>query len=1137
MGKSKSKAMAKRSMLPATSTDDRAPAPGRANELVRQYALSPAHPEDVDEDSWLRRPEIPDAREILGAVGETEDNNESEAVDVPVNVIRGPWGSKEDYLRSHFELLREDVVAPLRDAVGEVRKSPGMNDSEVACIYDKVHVIGYTFSHQGPAARVVFSTARAGKKIVWEQTKRLLPGTLVAITSAADKFQSVCKVAVIAARPLGGVQANPPEVDVLFSDPLEVDIDPLQEWLMVEARSGYYEAVRHTLTGLQRLQGERFPLSNHLVGAQNKVGAPDYVQRSPYLDLSSLSTDESVAASLERVNVLQWAPQPLGTTLDPSQLEAIKRILTKRLAVVQGPPGTGKTHVSVTALRILLNAASEGDPPIVVASQTNHALDQILRHVSQFEENFIRLGARTLDEDVIKKRTLFEVRRLERLSPVTGSMRRPALMKLRRIEEHMARLLDPLRDQQEPFSGELLHTYGLLTDAQRNSLQRGAKDWVQADGPDRPSGAMAAWLGEELVEAQYRNKETHLDLEFEEEDLEFEQLREMEAEARSNDDEGTDCLLGQWIPIAQRYTARRRHGATSQAVERMSKTQNLWAVPPHLRGLVYLQFEKTVKETIRDNFRRYSRDYMRVARELRVGKWEQDSVILKNSKLIGMTTTGLSKYRPLIASLRPRVLLVEEAAETLEGLVTTGCVESLEHLILVGDHKQLRGHCSVSELEGEPFNLGVSMFERLVNNNVEFTTLKCQRRMIPEIRKNLMTIYDDLIDHPSVFSRPSVPGMGGVNSFFFAHFWPESRDEYFSCCNEREAHMIVAFYHHLIRNGVGSSHITVLTLYNGQRKLILKKLKYHPDLQGHIFNVRTVDSYQGEESGIILLSLVRSNPHNSIGFLSDEHRICVALSRAKLGFYLFGDAVMLCKTSRLWWAVVKTMAKEPRRVGFALPLQCVSHQHRTWIKEPEDWAGLTGGCHSKCGGRFSCGHVCNLKCHPIPHERMACRLKCPKTLSCGHPCRLLCSQPCSCDCKQWTETSKAVRVATGASSRPVVKAKRTRPDARGAAAKGKKAVAPGRSSDDKDDVLIDLSVPDEDASENNTSAGSGSANKPADQTNTKKKGAASLGVPKGKARNRWTDVVSWSAKDGVTRDPNVDPTPAESRAPPSSLLD
>jgi helicase required for RNAi-mediated heterochromatin assembly 1 len=81
--------------------------------------------------------------------------------------------------------------------------------------------------------------------------------------------------------------------------------------------------------------------------------------------------------------------------------------------------------------------------------------------------------------------------------------------------------------------------------------------------------------------------------------------------------------------------------------------------------------------------------------DLKIGKWEVDAIILQSAKVIGMTTTGLSKYRGLVASLKPRVVLIEEAAETLEGLVMAACVESLEHLILVGDHKQLRGHCSV----------------------------------------------------------------------------------------------------------------------------------------------------------------------------------------------------------------------------------------------------------------------------------------------------------------------------------------------------------------------------------------------------------------------------------------------------------
>jgi helicase required for RNAi-mediated heterochromatin assembly 1 len=46
--------------------------------------------------------------------------------------------------------------------------------------------------------------------------------------------------------------------------------------------------------------------------------------------------------------------------------------------------------------------------------------------------------------------------------------------------------------------------------------------------------------------------------------------------------------------------------------------------------------------------------------------------------------------------------------------------------------------------------------------------------------------------------------------------------------------------------------------------------------------VTTVDNYQGEENDFILLSLVRSNNEDKIGFLEVENRVCVALSRARM---------------------------------------------------------------------------------------------------------------------------------------------------------------------------------------------------------------------------------------------------------------
>ena len=143
--------------------------------------------------------------------------------------------------------------------------------------------------------------------------------------------------------------------------------------------------------------------------------------------------------------------------------------------------------------------------------------------------------------------------------------------------------------------------------------------------------------------------------------------------------------------------------------------------------------------------------------------------------------------------------------------------------------------------------------------------------------------------------------------------------------------MIANFFAYLVLNGMSIEKITVLTFYNGQRKMILQEVRKHKIMVGSYVKVQTVDSYQGEENEVVLLSLVRSNNCRNIGFLSIENRVCVALSRAKRGFYIFGNAENLCSTKRLWWQVVQIMAEEPRRVGFNLPLTCQNHGRKVWI--------------------------------------------------------------------------------------------------------------------------------------------------------------------------------------------------------------
>ncbi|ODM89372.1 NFX1-type zinc finger-containing protein 1 [Orchesella cincta] len=64
--------------------------------------------------------------------------------------------------------------------------------------------------------------------------------------------------------------------------------------------------------------------------------------------------------------------------------------------------------------------------------------------------------------------------------------------------------------------------------------------------------------------------------------------------------------------------------------------------------------------------------------------------------------------------------------------------------------------------------------------------------------------------------------------------------------------------------------------------------------------ITCVDNYQGEENDIILLSLVRSNKEDKIGFVGIDNRICVALSRAKHGMYIVGNLDSLMRASSTW---------------------------------------------------------------------------------------------------------------------------------------------------------------------------------------------------------------------------------------------
>lgn len=81
--------------------------------------------------------------------------------------------------------------------------------------------------------------------------------------------------------------------------------------------------------------------------------------------------------------------------------------------------------------------------------------------------------------------------------------------------------------------------------------------------------------------------------------------------------------------------------------------------------------------------------YQEAAERLAEIQLRRDLCVLREAKVIGMTTTGAAKYRRILQEVRPRLVIVEEAAEVLEAHIITTLSQACQHLILIGDHQQV----------------------------------------------------------------------------------------------------------------------------------------------------------------------------------------------------------------------------------------------------------------------------------------------------------------------------------------------------------------------------------------------------------------------------------------------------------------
>jgi len=127
-----------------------------------------------------------------------------------------------------------------------------------------------------------------------------------------------------------------------------------------------------------------------------------------------------------------------------------------------------------------------------------------------------------------------------------------------------------------------------------------------------------------------------------------------------------------------------------------------------------------------------------------------------------------------------------------------------------------------------------------------------------------------------------------------------------SYLNRTEASYVEKCVTHLLRQGVKPDKIGVITPYEGQRKYVNEYMRRSGILSASLYEaieVASVDAFQGREKDYILVTCVRASEITGIGFLSDPRRLNVALTRARLGLIVIGNAKVLSRNI-LWRALL-----------------------------------------------------------------------------------------------------------------------------------------------------------------------------------------------------------------------------------------
>ncbi|KCV72541.1 hypothetical protein H696_00133 [Fonticula alba] len=560
----------------------------------------------------------------------------------------------------------------------------------------------------------------------------------------------------------------------------------------------------------------------------------------------------------KQVHVRAYHPPPCGPypadarrrnaiRFTPTQVRAIRQGLERGLTLVVGPPGTGKTDVAVQLLASIYH--NWPNQHILLVTHSNQALNQLFEKIialDVYEGHCLRLGhgeedlASDRDFSISGRVNFFLARRLALLAEVSR------LAVSLQVPGHVGYTCETASNFFRLHVGPRWDRFRAGLASLEAELGRQATDSLPLD----LSTASADVLAADRSLSEYIRRE---------------------------------------FPFAEYFADAPEpvFGATPAELT----AQEAWTA---VSGCFVGHLEKVFRQ-LAD---------IRAFELLRTGRERGDYILMKEARIVAMTCThaALKRADLLRLGFRYDTVLMEESAQILEieafiPLLLQDPQDGrgrLRRIVAIGDHNQLPPVVK-NQAFRQQGNMEQSMFTRLVRLGVGTVDLDAQGRARSSLRALYGWRYQCLGDLPHVVERPEFrlanAGFATTAQFIDVgdlHGQGETEPAPAYIQNLAEAEYVVAVFQYMRLLGYPGHLVSILTTYNGQKDLITelvrKRCASNP-LFGMPGAISTVDQYQGQQNDYVLLSLVRTK---TVGYMRDVRRMVVALSRARLGLYVFG---------------------------------------------------------------------------------------------------------------------------------------------------------------------------------------------------------------------------------------------------------